>query len=449
MSGWLVFEVIKGKNLKHHATEVEVSYSWNNEKARGLGSGDVYGLKTCVRTKAACGKVVVALHDKGVMNKIGSLGKSVVGVAEIDVGTGVSEAWVDLTNGQGTLLVSWRYTFFEYGGMFDEAADDTPPPEPTPYALKLLQAEVLKISNHGYSFCTPYWWLSQRFFWTYPLESALLLTLGSFVFYHNLTHIAFPATLLAIMSLNFVKKFRGLPIQPEVEALGWMKTLEWVSQTLKMTQNLLAMTNDSLDYFSEMFTWENQDTSRVILVTCLVAMPVSYFGYLQWTYIFLVVWVYMFTYYPLGYLAPQLYRALLPSTYLSKGVGGDAGSKSAKDTSILPIEKMTIPRQEKRQDNRTYFEIVLTFTNNPNLEESLWYRYSDFAALRTKLDLIDHSIAIRGFPGKTAFALKGEALNARRRDLEAWLAMVIEQSKKSRGAAWRPALRAFLMPSKK
>eukprot|EP01064_Diplonema_japonicum_P036732 TRINITY_DN8365_c0_g4_i1.p1 TRINITY_DN8365_c0_g4~~TRINITY_DN8365_c0_g4_i1.p1 ORF type:complete len:476 (+),score=52.97 TRINITY_DN8365_c0_g4_i1:66-1430(+) len=454
MSGWLIFQVKQGRDIKCNSTEVEVSYSWTPKifnKRPGRGNVPEYGLKHILQVKDPNGEATIKVEEKSIVGV--NLVKAATGTATIAIEKGVGEEWVELSHGQGSVLVEWRYTHFAYASLFAEVDEDETPPPPQPYSLATLQAEIMRVSNHGYNMLLPYWWLSDRWFWVVPLESAMVMTLGSLAFYHDMANAAIPAALLCIMLVNFVKKFRGLEKPPQAEALGFIKTLNWYNDILRLTQNSLASTCDTFDGMAEMFTWENQDMSRTILISCIAALLASWFGFLRWTYIFMIVWIYLFTYYPLASIAPQMYKSLLPSTwvaYLTKGkdetgVVESEGLSGSVVVGVLPIGKMTIPSQEKKADGKTYYEICLSLTNG-GVDKSVWYRYSDFALLRDKLGKIDHTMAVKTFPGKTAFAVKGEALNARRRDLEAWLDAVIAKSKTSRGAAWRRDLKIFLLP---
>ena len=53
-------------------------------------------------------------------------------------------------------------------------------------------------------------------------------------------------------------------------------------------------------------------------------------------------------------------------------------------------------------------------------------------------------MSVKGFPTKLTFGVSGEALNARRRELEEWLSKMLEQANKSRGRPLRAPLLGFL-----
>ena len=457
MSGWLTVEILQGKDIELtnllrggksfigvQCPMVAGEGKGSFETPKMKGKNPYYATKEVMQTKKEDGEITIELREDAL------IGSELKGSHKINVsrkGDGLSgSTWFNL--GKGTVFVKWNSSFSPVGNLFASTAEVIPPPPPqTDFAMGLLQAEIGRVSGHGYNLLLPYWWLNERWTWSTPYESMFVLLLGSLVFYYNVFHWAFPLFLFLCLMKSYYIRVRYGPAQEEIAALGFLDSVGWVNETLQVTQTSLTQTNDTLDSVSALFTWENQPVSKILTFTmlgCLLAHFVGLFP--SWNYIFLLIWVYLFTYFPLSVYAPQLYTALLPQNFIFSVVKLFVKPKGftteITTDDVLPIRAVCIPTQDE-VGGSVKFKIMTTFTDGRPPAE-VRHRYSEFDFLKQRLALTDPTLVVKGFPGKTAFKVKGEALNARRRDLELWLNQTVVKSNTSRGAPLRSPIFAFL-----
>ena len=501
MSGWLQARVVRGKGAclsVPSAVECTCSTAEKGEHPlqTAMSRGEpVWEENLIWRINAATGgtvQLVLRQENKIVNSAVGSVvgvsSTNVIAEGVLSLGDAVTgTTWVPLHPKKASaapvaeVQVVWHRFFSDLAPFFEETDETAPEYVPDKYSMGRLQLEVGRISGHGYAMLTPLWWLLDLWYWNRPYESAFAFFMGSYVFYHNCFNVAFPALLTGMMLLNFVRKFSTKPVQENPAALGFLGTMSWYKETLKLSQNYLKMTNDAADATWECFNWENQDMSRILCATFGVLTLLHALFDFQWHYLFLFIWVYMFTYFPLSFYLPQLYVALLPQN-IFRVLRAIATGKDVNLKRVLPlrISSIKIPVQEKKK-GKVQFKVVTVLVPPPKDGEkalntettyTAWHRYSEYAIFyiiycrvalcfhalrfltttfphsfsmfRDRLEAIDKTMAVKGFPSKTAFNVTGEALNARRRELEAWLCAVSEQANSSRGKPFRAPLLAFL-----
>ena len=412
-SGWLSVRV---KQAKGRGVNGNVYLELNCPKGTGAKQGD--GCKTEAsrgpspswehisvwKMQESEAEVTFTLHEKD------SITGAVVGLGGILSSTKLASAALNMKNGNGEDLwvpfldsaktcvaevrIEWRFTYSAFTHLFEATDDNIVPVPPEKYSQGQLQYEIGRISAHGMNALIPLFWLLDLWYWKRPYESACVLSVGVYAFYFNLMHVVFPASLSVVMILNFLKKFAGEHEEEKAAgALGFLGTMNWIHETLKYTQNYLKMTNDAADATFEMFNWENQDMSTTILggllgvvVFCvLLAFPVHH--------LLLAAWVYMFTYFPLGFYLPQMYTAMLPQNFAkvasSVVLGKDVVLKKATS---LHISSMLIPKQEKKKDGATYYEVHTKLFppkedgSDGHTEEEVtfvvWHRFSEYVYFR-------------------------------------------------------------------
>eukprot|EP00659_Diplonema_papillatum_P019498 gene19498-30049_t len=446
MSGWFLLDIVESRDLRtlaNSTSRIRVNCGWTPETWKTpikKGISVRWDTKATVRTTAASGKVTLELLnlDELVagMRQVGLAKRETIGSLTFDVGMNPSlyllhlclspdkgsrlviwdvnlgrdsrfgerdasagEGWFTFHSSRpelskkpliemGSVFLRWRYTYIPLGHLLlptDETVE--PPAPPAKYSQSQLQAEVSRLTGHLYACAKPYWWLNDRWCWTRPYESAFVMSVGCVVFYYNVLHVAFPALLLLIMVNNYYTRVRYGPVSnPPPASLGLTGTVVWYKKTLELTQNSLTNTCDWADSIADMFLWENQDAATGLLQGFAACFALSATGYFPWHLFLLLGWIWMFTYFPLSFYAPQLYAALSPvslaSWVVSRVFKKDA-SLSPDDseayrnpaaTKPLPIDHVRIP-QQKKQDGAVRFEVKTTFTDGTVVV--VWHRYSE------------------------------------------------------------------------
>eukprot|EP01060_Flectonema_neradi_P036729 TRINITY_DN7153_c0_g1_i3.p1 TRINITY_DN7153_c0_g1~~TRINITY_DN7153_c0_g1_i3.p1 ORF type:complete len:263 (+),score=39.22 TRINITY_DN7153_c0_g1_i3:74-862(+) len=253
MSGWLSVEILQGKDiqltnlLRGGKSFVTVKCSMASGEGKGAfetgkknGKNPYYSMREVMQTNKEDGEITIELREDAI------IGSEVKGTHKIDVsrkGDGLTgTSWLNF--GKGMVLVKWNSSFSPIGNLFASSAEVVPPPAPqADFSTGLLRAEIGRVSGHGYNLCVPYWWLSERWTWVTPYESMFVLSVGSLVFYYDVFHWGFPLFLFMCMMKSYYKRVRYGPVQEEIAALGFLGNVEWIKDTLQVTQTTLTTVN--------------------------------------------------------------------------------------------------------------------------------------------------------------------------------------------------------------
>ena len=368
MSGWLKVIVIQGRNLLGTdstgysdpfvrvcadglaAPMIDSEGNTTVTKSQFQTLNPVWRKTFQVRTNKQNGSLRFECWDKA--NIVGS--ETFMGSATIDIGVGTTqgsagELWLPLKprddniNDQkvwdaqqkkgksfGEVYVKWSWTYSSLGQLLrsDDISlsllDERPP---TAFTAGGLTLEITRLSNWLFILCTPWFWLSERFMWDRPYESAFVLALITYVCVYDLLSQCFFFVMFVLMVKWYLHRARhgphGEPVYDDSEAnyypnpFAWMTAFSDLTAQLQMTQNLCTMIADTCDFFVEILTWERQDSALRLSQGLLAWSALAYFGlFPPFRYILLVAFWYMFTSYPLMMNYPRAYGVIAPESII-------------------------------------------------------------------------------------------------------------------------------------
>eukprot|EP01060_Flectonema_neradi_P019799 TRINITY_DN2724_c0_g1_i1.p1 TRINITY_DN2724_c0_g1~~TRINITY_DN2724_c0_g1_i1.p1 ORF type:complete len:888 (+),score=140.11 TRINITY_DN2724_c0_g1_i1:61-2724(+) len=369
MSGWLKVIVMQGRNLlgtdSTGYSDPLVRVCADNLAAPMIDSqgnmtvtssqfqtlNPVWMKTFQVRTNKQKGSLRFECWDKA--NIVGS--ETFMGSATIDIGVGstlgsAGELWIPLKPREGNesdqkawdaqqkkgksfgeLLVKWSWTYSSLGQLLRsddlniQLQDERPP---AAYSAGGLTVEITRLSNWLFVLCTPWFWLSERFMWQRPYESAFVLSLITYVCVYDLLSQCFFLVMFILLVKWYLHRARhgpfGEPTYDDSEGgvyypnpFAWMTAFSDLTAQLQMTQNLCTMIANNCDYVVEILTWERQDSALKLSQGLLLWSILAYFGlFPPFRYILLISFWYMFTSYPLMMNYPRAYNVIAPESII-------------------------------------------------------------------------------------------------------------------------------------
>eukprot|EP00760_Papus_ankaliazontas_P029916 PhM_4_TR4528/c0_g1_i1/m.71952 len=243
-----------------------------------------------------------------------------------------------VTNGE--LRFSYNRSYSAIGCYY------APPP---PYSLKSpdvppfdfgdCKKQITRVSNHLYYACVPYWWLSERWMWSRPIESFVLmfcLTIGLYKGYF-LAIVCFG--MACYLAVNYVRRAeeqhsQKLGFRERARCLGeaeqhqkqWsypdpfavFHAFDNVQKQLLTVQIYTNWIGDLYDYYSEILLWQRPKTSKQVLTFFAAWTVLGWFE--LWPNIGTVlalINLYLFTLYPLYFYYPYLYTHITSLAFVS------------------------------------------------------------------------------------------------------------------------------------
>ena len=373
MSGWLKLSIVKGRNLVATDTSglsdpfVRVSLDGASAPMTTVDGGKVVtdvNLQTLnpswnkeYLTKATkkCGALQFTVWDSARLGKDTFMGEFVV---DVGVGTergSAGEAWLPLgprkgnaadeelfqkkKNDFGEIYVKWFWTYSTIGQLL--CHEDINKEEDVPledFETGKLTKEITRVSNMAYYLCLPWFWIDEKFRWENPFDSLLVLCITTYVCVEDLLAEIFVFIVFALMLKWLAHRVQygyygepipAVPVKAYPDPFAWMRDYGNMTMQLQITQNSCAMVSDLCDWVTQVLTWERQDSAWALTQAFAGWTVVAYLGYAPpFRYILLAAFWYMFTYYPLMFYYPKLYKVVEPAALIARLTGGcaDAGA---------------------------------------------------------------------------------------------------------------------------
>jgi len=366
-AGWVVVTIVRGRNFSHNSTLQSLRgstlgvnpFAVLHVDGENIGStstqtctaNPVWKERYVVPIKKQHGTLLVEVFDLEIYGVYASLGHFLLDPFQDG---DAAAKWCPLSGNEmgAEIFLTYRRSFGLFGSILEQPKafsykDPGVPPLDlfNPLGGGECKRNIVRMSTHLYYCMVPYWWLSERWMWTNPVESAIIFvstTLGLYYGYF----LAMVCTAMALyLTRNYIQRASTQhepPPKKGVEAFYYpdpfaiFRAFDDLQKQLLYVSIYTNWIGDIYEYYSQIFCWERPVASRK-LFSFLVAW--TFFGWFEcWPSMgtmLALVNVYLFTLYPLYYKYPNLYKAITTLAFLPYARGSLSQEALAVERSAI------------------------------------------------------------------------------------------------------------------